>query len=113
MGTSSEVIDLAQAGAADRARVGGKAAVLGELVTAGFRVPPGVVVTAPALDVDGWDIELAQMARGLGVERFAVRSSGAAEDLPGASYAGMYETYLNVTAHGLSAAVRQCFASAT
>ena len=49
----------------------------------------------------------------LGVGRFAVRSSGAAEDLPDASYAGLYETYLNVTADGLGQAVRRCFAAAT
>ncbi len=42
----------------------------------------------------------------------AVRSSATAEDLPGASFAGQHETYLNV--HGLPAlldACRRCFAS--
>src|SRR5258706_10873957 len=102
MDASAEVIDLAEVGTADLARVGGKAAVLGELVAAGFPVPPGWVVTAAALDVDGWDIQLADAARGLGVQRFAVRSSGAAEDLPDASYAGLYETYLNVTVESLA-----------
>ena len=88
--------------------------MLGELATAGFPVPPGVVVTAAALDdPDGLDVMLADAARRLGVGRFAVRSSGAAEDLPDASYAGLYETYLNVTADGLGQAVRRCFAAAT
>ena len=72
-----------------------------------------MVVTAAALDVDGWDTYLAQAARGLGAERFAVRSSGAAEDLPDASYAGLYETYLNVAVEGLGDAVRRCFAAAS
>ena len=42
-----------------------------------------------------------------------MRSSSAAEDLPDASYAGLFETYLNVTADGLGLAVRRCFAAAT
>ena len=45
--------------------------------------------------------------------RGAVRSSAAAEDLPDASYASLYETYLNVPADGLGEAVRRCFAAAT
>ena len=107
MDTHAVVITLAEAGTADRAAVGGKAGVLGELIAAGLPVPPGLVVTAAALDVDGWEISLVEIARGLGVERFAVRSSGAAEDLPDASYAGLYETYLNVTAQGLGEAVQR------
>ena len=107
MHNNLEVFDLAQAATADRARVGGKAGVLGELVAAGFAVPPGLVVTADALDIDGWEI-LEAAARRLGAQRFAVRSSGAAEDLPDASYAGLYETYLNVPVEGLGEAVRRC-----
>lgn len=42
----------------------------------------------------------------------AVRSSATAEDLPGASFAGQQDTYLNIRgAEGLLAAVRRCFAS--
>jgi pyruvate,water dikinase len=42
----------------------------------------------------------------------AVRSSATAEDLPGASFAGQHETYLNVRGErSLLAAVRRCFAS--
>ncbi|WP_157268986.1 phosphoenolpyruvate synthase [Azohydromonas aeria] len=42
----------------------------------------------------------------------AVRSSATAEDLPGASFAGQHETYLNVNGEGpLLEAVRRCFAS--
>jgi rifampicin phosphotransferase len=107
------VMDLVGAGAAGRARVGGKAAVLGELVAAGFNVPPGWVVTAAALDLPGWDLELARAVGNLGGRRFAVRSSSTAEDLPGASYAGLYESYLNVDAAGLADAVRRCFAAGT
>ena len=42
----------------------------------------------------------------------AVRSSGTAEDLPNASFAGQHETYLNVRGEGaLLEACRRCFAS--
>jgi pyruvate,water dikinase len=85
---------------------GSKAAVLAELSDAGYPVPPGFVVTTvdePALTAD---------ARRLGADRFAVRSSAGAEDLPDASYAGLYETYLNVPLDGLAEAVRACFAAA-
>lgn len=42
----------------------------------------------------------------------AVRSSATAEDLPGASFAGQQETYLNVVGHRkLLEAVKKCFAS--
>ena len=113
MDANAEVFDLAQAAGADRTRVGGKARVLGELAVAGFAVPPGLVVTAAAVDIDGWEGSLEAAARSLGVQRFAVRSSGAAEDLPDASYAGLYETYLNVPVEGLREAVRRCFAAST
>lgn len=43
---------------------------------------------------------------------YAVRSSATAEDLPGASFAGQQDTYLNVRGRDeLLAAVRRCFAS--
>jgi phosphohistidine swiveling domain-containing protein len=112
MDAHAGLLDLGDAGAAERARVGGKASVLGELVAAGLPVPPGFVVMAAELDADGWEAALAGAAGELGGSRFAVRSSGAAEDLPDASYAGLYETFLNVPFEGLAEAVRRCFAAA-
>ncbi len=42
----------------------------------------------------------------------AVRSSATAEDLPGASFAGQHETFLNIAGHArVLAALRSCFAS--
>ncbi|MFG2059584.1 PEP/pyruvate-binding domain-containing protein [Micromonospora sp. NPDC048930] len=105
-------MDLTEASAVDRAVIGGKAAVLADLTAAGFPVPPGIVVTTAVLDDPQLDRRLAARVEGLGGDRFAVRSSGAAEDLPDASYAGLYETYLNVPADGLGEAVRRCFAAA-
>src|SRR5215211_2589977 len=112
MYATSMIANLAEASAADRAMLGGKAATLAELFAAGFAVPPGIAVTASALDEPDLDVRLQAAAAHLGGDRFAVRSSGAAEDLPDASYAGLYETYLNVPAEQLGAAVRRCFAAA-
>jgi phosphohistidine swiveling domain-containing protein len=109
---SNLLLGLADAATVDRTMVGGKAAVLAELFAAGFPVPPGLAVTAAALDAARLDARLAEAAGRLGGDRYAVRSSAAAEDLPDASYAGLYETYLNVPADGLAEAVRRCFAAA-
>jgi phosphohistidine swiveling domain-containing protein len=45
------VLDLGQLGARDLDLGGGKAANLGELLRAGFPVPPGFVITTPAYDL--------------------------------------------------------------
>jgi pyruvate,water dikinase len=42
---------------------------------------------------------------------YAVRSSATAEDLPGASFAGQHDTYLNVVGAAILEHVRQCWAS--
>ena len=112
MDTNAVVIMLSEAGTADRSTVGGKAGVLGELAAAGLPVPPGFVVTAADLDAHAWEAALAEAVGELGGSWFAVRSSGAAEDLTDASYAGLYETYLNVPLEELPQAVRRCFAAA-
>jgi rifampicin phosphotransferase len=101
--------------AAAPALLGSKAASLAYLTGAGFPVPPGVVATAAA--VADWDQAFAQL-RGAAAElggrgqRFAVRSSAAAEDLAGASFAGQYETVLEVGLEELPEAVRQVMDSA-
>ena len=136
---------------------GGKAANLGELVRAGFPVPPGFCVTTAAYDMVATDTgleptlaalaaadaadterlaELAAEARssltgadvpdviGLAIREaygelgdgapvpVAVRSSATAEDLPGASFAGQQDTYLNVVGvESVLDAVQRCWAS--
>jgi pyruvate,water dikinase len=112
MGAHPGLVALTTASTVGGRVLGGKAAVLAELAGAGFPVPPGIVVTAAAVNGPDLDTQLASMAARLGGGGFAVRSSGAAEDLPDASYAGLYETYLNVPATGLGDAVRRCFAAA-
>ncbi|SEL72341.1 PEP/pyruvate-binding domain-containing protein [Nonomuraea pusilla] len=57
------------------------------------------------------EILAAYAALGDGAAAVAVRSSATAEDLPGMSFAGQQDTYLNVTRDGLLDAVRRCWAS--
>ena len=99
---------------ADVGEVGGKAGGLGDLLAEGVRVPDGVVLTAGAtrMTADERRSLLQQVASALGGGRFAVRSSGVAEDGKERSYAGMYETVLDVPAEGLEAAIDRVLASA-
>ncbi|MDQ0635147.1 phosphohistidine swiveling domain-containing protein [Arthrobacter pascens] len=100
--------------AAEPALLGSKAATLNELAANGFRVPAGFVVTADALERLGPRLadELAAAADRTGPGPFAIRSSAAAEDLAGASYAGLYETFLNVKRDDLVDGITRCLASA-
>ncbi|MDC0674386.1 phosphoenolpyruvate synthase [Nannocystis radixulma] len=57
------------------------------------------------------DLDAAHQALGTD-HAYAVRSSATAEDLPGASFAGQQDTYLNIRGRDeLASAVRRCFAS--
>ena len=73
MAQSSQVrriVDLSEVGLGDVALVGGKGANLGEMIAAGFPVPPGFVVTAEAyldaMELAGLRDELAEFARSAG-----------------------------------------------
>ena len=55
--------------------------------------------------------QLEDVQAGMGDLPMAVRSSSPEEDLSGTSFAGLYETVLNVTRDQLEQAVRSCFAS--
>src|SRR2546430_350364 len=120
---------------ADVHHAGAKVATLGDLARAGFPVPDGFVLTTDAymrfltanalrrdssaetaatasLPQDLVDAVLAAAAR-FDAAPLAVRSSAVAEDLPGASFAGQYETVLDVRRpDALLEAVRQCWTSA-
>ena len=142
-GDDALVLDLAQLSIDQVAAVGGKAANLGELIRAGFDVPPGFCVTTEAYRraVRGTTVEAgtstdAPAARAAvldapfpesvadavrdayarlesgGEGPVAVRSSATAEDLPGASFAGQQDTYLNVAGiDDVLDAVHRCWAS--
>jgi len=100
--------------AADAAQVGGKAASLGELLAAGFAVPDGFALPAGAvaLPADARASLLREGARDLGAGPFAVRSSGISEDGTVQSFAGMYESVLDVPADEVAVAADRVIASA-
>jgi len=136
-GAAPLTVDLVDAERGAGVLVGGKAANLGELARAGFPVPNGFVLTthayALAAEAAGVDparpAEAAERLRAapmpdvianaarkayaaLDAERVAVRSSATAEDLPGASFAGQQDSYLDVSGEeGLLDAIRRCWAS--
>lgn len=97
---------------ADAADVGAKAASLGELLAAGFRVPDGIVLDADAASMTREDRRAQLREVELGTGPFAVRSSGIAEDGSQQSYAGMYETVLDVAPEDLADATERVLASA-
>jgi phosphohistidine swiveling domain-containing protein len=93
-------------------RIGSKAASLAQLIAAGFPIPQGLVIPADAFaDWPHVQAALPAAASTLGDGPLAVRSSAAAEDLAGASYAGLYESFLDVDHEQLADAVRRCWES--
>lgn len=100
--------------------VGGKALSLSCLVQAGLPVPPGFVITTDAyknLSGEGISSDFKKTVLGafdnLGVERVAVRSSAIAEDSSDASWAGQFESYINVNREQLIDSVVKCWKSAS
>lgn len=84
--------------------VGAKARTLAQLIQAGYPVPPGFVISPEAFE-DGelgasvWEKvveEIAFLRRDKSQLPVAVRSSATAEDSAAASFAGEFETILNV-----------------
>lgn len=105
----------------DAALVGGKAANLGRLAET-HPVPPGFCFTPEKPGPRGLSADLyaelvaayANLAARCGTPevRVAVRSSAVDEDGQQTSFAGLHDTYLNVTGPGaVAAAVRRCLAS--
>ncbi|MGB5606155.1 MAG: PEP/pyruvate-binding domain-containing protein [Gammaproteobacteria bacterium] len=106
---------------------GNKAIKLSQLIKAGFPVPPGFVVTGRILNrknssdsVTGLELTrkekilLGRYWRLLGAKKVAVRSSGLNEDGISQSYAGVFDTTLNVEKNKLVSAlltVRQSMCS--
>jgi len=111
MTSTPAVLSLDDPRAADAASCGHKAATLAELRQAGFDVPAGFVVPANlagGMDEAGISAALRQLAGPV-----AVRSSGLAEDLPDASFAGQYDSFLEVEGfEAVMEAIERCVASA-
>jgi pyruvate,water dikinase len=131
--TPNVYMSLREAAHSRATEIGGKAANLASLLEAGFPVPEGFVITTAAfhrfVQLHGFapgtvpamvrsahlpaevSAGLEMVLRELGVP-VAVRSSGVSEDLAGASYAGQYETVLEVEFGEAENALRRCWASA-
>ena len=102
---------------------GKKAARLGELIDAGYNVPDGFVFTSIITNRTRNSVAdtgllsrqeaklLNQLWRKLKTDKVAVRSSGANEDGVDNSFAGVYESILNVNKDTLLSSVRQVYAS--
>lgn len=105
---------------ADTNLVGGKGLSLGLLTQAGLPIPPGFVITTDAYKSakDGGvdarlEEEILKAFDDLNAQRVAVRSSAIAEDSPNASWAGQFESYLNVQRAQLIDSVKKCWQSAS
>jgi phosphohistidine swiveling domain-containing protein len=108
---------LDELGDADATIVGTKAATLGRLRAAGFAVPDGFVLSGCSVgDAEHSDVRdlVAAALVAISPGPVAVRSSSAAEDLEGASFAGRYVSVLGVEAlDDVLAAIRDVLRSAT
>src|SRR5690606_30207940 len=103
--STTTLIPLAQA---DRPECGGKARGLARLIGAGLRVPAGFVIVDPSTDPG----ELSAAYAELGAGKVAVRSSALGEDGEQASFAGQYQTLLDVdNEQALGEAIERCFAA--
>ncbi len=106
--TTASVVSLAELRSGDAELAGAKAANLARLMRLGFPVPSGFVVIGEAPSE-----RILEVARTLGDVPLAVRSSAVAEDLADASFAGQYDSFLDVRGGpALLEAVRRCRDSA-
>ena len=93
------------------ASLGGKAYGLSRLLAMGLPVPPAFVISNARFDESIAELEQHYIALGGG--KVAVRSSALGEDGSEASFAGQYDTVLNVEGlEALQRAVNHCVASA-
>jgi len=123
------VLRLDEIKMADFGLVGSKAARLGELARAGFPVPPGFCVTVAAFEscclpqAGSGRLEIGEIPpditreiidsyTSLGHPAVAVRSSATAEDTREFSFAGQYDSFLQIVGTDrLLRAIRDCWVS--
>jgi pyruvate,water dikinase len=98
----------------DKMSAGGKGGMLAQLYQSGYPVPEGFVIlpagfSDEGLNKEAWQqvlIQLQHMRRGDSMAAFAVRSSALSEDSAQASFAGEFETILDVhTDEAIQAAI--------
>ncbi|MFW9993555.1 MAG: PEP/pyruvate-binding domain-containing protein [Candidatus Odinarchaeota archaeon] len=99
------VLSFGELNAEEQPRAGGKGGVLAKLYQAGYTVPKGVVIMPSAFDgdelrIEAWEQIQQRIRQMQGMNSnisFAVRSSALAEDSAQASFAGEFETVLDVS----------------
>jgi phosphoenolpyruvate synthase/pyruvate phosphate dikinase len=111
---------FAEIEAGDIELVGGKGLSLGLLTQAKIPVPAGYVITTDAYkEFDDKEVDshftdsVLKAFDELGANRVAVRSSAIAEDSPDASWAGQFDSYLNVGRDELLTSIIKCWDSAS
>lgn len=87
-------------------KVGGKAANLGKLIELGINVPKGFVCTSIENRNDIYN-----MYDNLKLKKVAVRSSAICEDGKQNSYAGQFETFLNINKEEIINSIKKCYES--
>ena len=107
MNVTTDILELHQI---SDASAGGKAYGLSRLLSMNLAVPAAFVIRNAG--IDHLPAGLEQRYRELGTGKVAVRSSALGEDGSGASFAGQYDTVLNVQGEqALCEAIHQCVAS--
>src|SRR3989344_1845056 len=102
------VVDLKEANS--KTLYGGKGANLSKLLTAGLPVPPGFAVSIKAFNSGKLNSNALKELENLvdGSKSYAVRSSALNEDAEGASWAGQFETFLNVAPTNVVSSIENC-----
>lgn len=116
-GNGNYLVPLAEAHVAEG--TGNKAARLGRLIEAGFPVPDGFVIAGRAFANGSGTARLssehaaaaAALCRRLGLARVAVRSSGMREDGDARSFAGVFDSILDVSPADLRRTIDEVQAS--
>jgi phosphoenolpyruvate synthase/pyruvate phosphate dikinase len=119
----------------DKSLVGGKGLSLGLLINSGISVPMGFVVTSEAYQLyleynniktlnleaqqkilngqfpENIYLEIEEQLKKLSGQYFAVRSSSMSEDSSEKSFAGMFESYLNIQLNQIVESIKKCYVS--